>query len=119
MAKISTIKSREILSSGGTPSLEVKVTLENGTVGVASVPYGASAGSHEAQVIFDGDKSRFKGKGMLTAVGTINDKIAPELLGKDAEDQRGADDLMNRLDGTPNKANLGGNAVLGVSLAVA
>lgn len=119
MTAIKSIQAREILSSGGTPSLEVRVELNNGTVGIASVPYGASAGSYEAHVLFDADINRFKGKGMLKAVANINDTIAPEVIGHDADDQRLVDDMMSRLDGTENKANLGGNAILGVSLAVA
>jgi len=117
--KIQSIHAYEIISSGGTPSLEVKVELNSGTVGIASVPYGASAGSFEAYVLFDGDKARYKGKGMLKAVANINEKIAPELVGQDADDQRSIDGKMSILDGTENKSNLGGNAILGASLAVA
>jgi len=117
--KIQSIHAREILSSGGTPSLEVNVELNNGTVGVASVPYGASAGSYEAYVLLDGDKKRFNGKGMLKAVANINEKIASEVVGKDVDDQRSIDEAMGKLDGTENKARLGGNAILGVSLAIA
>jgi len=116
---IKSIQAREILSSGGTPSLEVNVELNNGTVGIASVPYGASAGSYEAHVLFDEDSTRFKGKGMLKAVANINEKIAPEIINKNADDQRSIDVSMVKLDGTDNKENLGGNAILGVSLAVA
>jgi len=116
---IKSIQAREILSSGGTPSLEVNVELNNGTVGIASVPYGASAGSYEAHVLFDEDSTRFKGKGMLKAVAHINEKIAPEIINKNADDQRSIDSLMVKFDGTNNKENLGGNAILGVSLAVA
>lgn len=117
--KIASIHAREILSSGGTASLEVKVTLDNGIHETASVPYGASAGSYEAFVLFDDDKNRFKGKGMLKAIANINNIIAPALVGKNVNDQRVVDLLMCDLDGSENKKNLGGNAILGVSLAVA
>jgi len=119
MATIKSIQAREILSSGGTPSLEVTTELNNGTIGIASVPYGVSAGSHEAHVLFDEDANRFNGKGMLTAVQNINKIIAPDIVGHDADDQRSIDELMIKLDGTDNKKRLGGNAILGVSLAVA
>ena len=119
MAIIKEIKAREILASGGAPSLEVTVTLDTGAVGEASVSYGASAGSLEATVLLDGDKTRFGGKGMLTAVANIKDKITPALLEMEASDQRAIDQKMIELDGTTNKANLGGNAILGVSMAVA
>jgi len=115
---ISSIHAREILSSGGTPSLEVKVTLANSIIGIASVPYGVSAGSYEAHVLFDDDTTRFNGKGMLKAVAIINDTIAPELIGKNADDQRSIDEYMIKCDGTETKSCLGGNAILGVSLAV-
>lgn len=117
--KIKEIKAREILASGADPSIEVTVTLEDGTIGEASVPYGASAGVHEAAVLLDGDKSRYNGNGMLTAVKNVNEIIAPKVIGMDAADQRGIDTLMNELDGTENKSKLGGNSILGVSLAVA
>jgi len=119
MSKIVSIKAREILASGSSPSLECEVTLESGVTGEASVPYGASAGMYEATVLLDGDKSRYNGKGMLKAVANINEKIAPLLVGQDAIDQRKIDQMMRDLDGTENKSNLGGNAILGVSLAVA
>lgn len=118
MSKIQNIFAREILASGGAPSLEVTVTLESGAVGEASVSYGASAGSKEATVLLDGDKSRYNGKGMLTAIANINTKIKEVLVGMDAADQRTIDNKMIELDGTINKAVLGGNAMLGVSLAV-
>ena len=118
MSKIQNIFAREILASGGAPSLEVTVTLESGAVGEASVSYGASAGSKEATVLLDGDKSRYNGKGMLTAIANINTKIKEVLVGMDAADQRAIDNKMIELDGTINKAVLGGNAMLGVSLAV-
>jgi len=117
--KIKSIKAREILSSGTTPSLEAKVILSDGSIGVASVPFGASAGIHEAAVLLDGDKKCYNGKGMLKAVENINKKIAPKLTGKNPFAQKAIDKIMIDLDGTPNKAKLGGNAILGVSLAVA
>lgn len=117
--KIAQITAHEILASGGYPTLEAEVTLDSGTVGVASVPYGASAGSHEASVLVDNDKSRYHGKGMLQAVNNVEQKIRPVLLGKDASDQALIDQLMIDLDGTEQKSVLGGNAVLAVSVAVA
>lgn len=99
--------------------MEVKVILEDGTIGVASVSYGASAGSKEAFVLLDGDKGRYNGKGMLKAVTNVNEKIAPLIIGKDANEQRAIDELMIKVDGTENKSNFGGNAILGVSMAVA
>lgn len=119
MSKIKSIKAREILASGGAPSLEVTVTLESGVTGEASVSYGASAGSREATVLLDGDKERYNGKGMLTAINNINSEIANTLNGMEASEQRMIDEKMIELDGTENKARLGGNAILGVSLAVA
>ena len=118
MSKIQNIFAREILASGGAPSLEVTVSLESGAVGEASVSYGASAGSKEATVLLDGDKSRYNGKGMLNAITNINGKIKEILLGMEASDQRSIDNKMIETDGTVNKAVLGGNAMLGVSLAV-
>ena len=119
MSKIKTIKAREILASGGAPTLEVTVTLESGAIGEASVSYGASAGSHEATVLLDGDQNRYKGKGMLTAVNNINSTISEALMGMEASEQRKIDKTMISMDGTENKAKLGGNAILGVSMAVA
>jgi enolase len=122
MAKIQQIIAREILSSGSTPSVEVKVVLETGTIGVASVPYGASAGISEAFVLLDGDKNRFMGKGMIKAVENVNKIIAPVLIGMDVGEvgsQNAVDQKMIELDGTERKTNLGANAILGVSLAVA
>jgi enolase len=119
MSKIINIFAREILASGGAPSLEVTVTLESGTVGEASVSYGASAGSKEATVLLDGDKTRYNGKGMLKAIENINTAIKNALIGMEAAQQREIDEKMIALDGTVNKAILGGNAMLGVSLAVA
>ena len=119
MAKITQIKAYEILASGGYPTLEVEVSLDSGHVGRASVPYGASAGSHEATVLNDGDVKRYEGKGVMKAISNVIEKIAPIIVGMDAGEQREIDNKMIALDGTENKANLGGNAVLAVSLAVA
>ena len=116
---IELIDAREILDSRGNPTVEVDVVLGDGSVGRAAVPSGASTGAHEAVELRDGDKGRFDGKGVLTAVGNVTDRIAPELYGMDAADQAGIDALLRDLDGTPNKANLGANAILGVSLATA
>jgi enolase len=116
---IELIDAREILDSRGNPTIEVDVMLGDGSVGRAAVPSGASTGAHEAVELRDGDKSRFGGKGVLTAVANVTDRIAPELYGMDAADQAGVDALLRDLDGTPNKANLGANAILGVSLATA
>ena len=116
--KIKSIGAREILSSGSSPSLEARVVLESGAEGKASVPYGASAGIHEAFILLDGGK-RYLGKGMLRAVSNINKKIAPALIGKNSFDQEAIDREMIGLDRTKNKSNLGANAILGVSLAVA
>jgi enolase len=113
------IDAREILDSRGNPTIEVDVVLDDGSVGRAAVPSGASTGAHEAVELRDGDKSRFGGKGVLTAVANVTDRIAPELLGLDASDQAGVDALLIDLDGTPNKGELGANAILGVSLACA
>jgi len=117
--KISKIKAYEILASGGYPTVEVEVTLDNGFTGIASVPYGASAGSHEATVSNDEDQSRYGGKGVLKAINNIKNEIFPAIKDLDVEDQIGLDKKMCELDGTPNKARLGGNAILAVSLAVA
>jgi len=116
---IELVDAREILDSRGNPTIEVDVVLGDGSVGRAAVPSGASTGAHEAVELRDGDKARFGGKGVLTAVRNVNDRIAPELYGMDANDQAGVDDLLRELDGTPNKAALGANAILGVSLACA
>ena len=116
---IELIDAREILDSRGNPTIEVDVVLGDGSVGRAAVPSGASTGAHEAVELRDGDMSRFGGKGVLTAVANVTDRIAPELYGMDAADQAGVDALLRDLDGTPNKANLGANAILGVSLATA
>lgn len=116
---IRNIIAREILDSRGNPTIEVDVRLERGTLGRASVPSGASTGEHEAWELRDGDKTRFSGKGVKKAVANVNDKIAPALKGWDARDQQKIDNKLIELDGTPNKRNLGANALLGVSLAVA
>ncbi len=119
MSKIKSIKAREILSSGSTPSIEVKCKLESGAIGVASVPYGASAGIHEAFVLLDEDKTRYFGKGMLKAVENVNNLISKKIVGLEAFEQRKIDEIMIRLDGTENKKSLGANSILGTSLAVA
>jgi enolase len=114
---ITEIKAREILDSRGRPTVEAEVYLENGGIGHAQVPSGASTGSFEAHELRDEDKSRYGGKGVLKAVANVNEKIAPELEGMDAFDQMAIDRTMIDLDGSPNKANLGANAILAVSLA--
>jgi enolase len=119
MSYIEEIIAREILDSRGNPTVEVEVLLEDGSMGRAAVPSGASTGVHEALELRDGDKSRYLGKGVEKAVENINDKIAAELFGWDARDQEVLDLFMRELDGTPNKAELGANAILAVSLAVA
>lgn len=119
LSNITDVHGREILDSRGNPTVEVEVELESGDVGRAAVPSGASTGENEALELRDGDKDRYLGKGVLKAVENINDKIAPRLLDYDAVDQVGIDRLMIELDGTENKANLGANAILGVSLAIA
>jgi len=119
MTAILDIIAREILDSRGNPTVEVDVTLEDGSFGRAAVPSGASTGAHEAVELRDGDKSRFGGKGVLKAVEAVNRDIYDALSGFDAEDQIRIDQTMITLDGTPNKARLGANAILGVSLAVA
>src|SRR5436853_3166425 len=119
MSAIESIHAREILDSRGNPTVEVEVILEDGSVGRAAVPSGASTGAHEAVELRDGDKSRFLGRGVLKAVHHVNDTIAPRLLGQDALEQAALDRALLDLDGTPNKGKLGANALLGVSLAVA
>ncbi len=116
---IEEIVAREILDSRGNPTVEVEVVLSGGDTGRAAVPSGASTGAHEAIELRDGDQGRFGGKGVLKAVANVNEKIAEELVGWDALDQVGIDAYLCELDGTPNKGNLGANAILGVSLAVA
>ena len=119
MSTIIDIHAREILDSRGNPTVEVDVVLEDGAMGRAAVPSGASTGAHEAVERRDGDKARYMGKGVLEAVAAVNGELAEELIGYDATDQVGIDRTMIEMDGTPNKARLGANAILGVSLAVA
>jgi len=119
MFNINQIKAREILDSRGNPTLEVDVTLENGSVGRAAVPSGASTGAHEAVELRDNDKARFKGKGVLKAVENVNKDLATALIGLNAKDQKSIDHKMIDLDGTENKSRLGANAILGISLAIA
>lgn len=119
MATIVSVYGREILDSRGNPTIEVEVVLEDGSMGRAGIPSGASTGVYEAVELRDGDKSRYMGKGVLTAVKNVNEIIAPEIVGMDALDQVAIDKTMIALDGTPNKAKLGANAILGVSIAVA
>ena len=113
------VQAREILDSRGNPTVEVDVYLEDGTMGRAAVPSGASTGAREAVELRDGDKSRYLGKGVLTAVENVNEKIAAELVDMDVSDQMGIDQLLIEMDGTENKGNLGANAILGVSMACA
>ena len=117
--KIEKIVAREILDSRGNPTVEVDVVLESGIMGRASVPSGASTGEHEALELRDGDKQRYGGKGVEKAVDNVNKIIAPKLIGMSSLNQRGIDYTMLTLDGTKTKSNLGANAILGVSLAVA
>ncbi|MEQ1672191.1 MAG: phosphopyruvate hydratase, partial [Hyphomicrobium sp.] len=119
MTAIVDIIGREILDSRGNPTVEVDVILEDGSMGRAAVPSGASTGAHEANELRDNDKSRYLGKGVLKAVDSVNGEIFDALAGMDAEDQRGIDAAMIQLDGTKNKARLGANAILGVSMATA
>ncbi|MBQ8347176.1 MAG: phosphopyruvate hydratase [Alphaproteobacteria bacterium] len=119
MSEIIDIYAREILDSRGTPTVEVDVVLDSGAFGRAAVPSGASTGVHEADELRDGDKSRYNGKGVLKAVEAVNTTIADELCGFEALEQQEIDQTMIELDATPNKGNLGANAILGVSLAVA
>lgn len=119
MSTIVDVFAREVLDSRGNPTVEVEVVLEDGTIGTAMVPSGASTGAHEAVELRDGDASRYGGKGVLQAVKNVNDIIAPEVIGMEALHQIDIDTLMIDLDGTPNKSKLGANAILGVSLAAA
>jgi len=119
MAKIKSIKAREILDSRGNPTVEVETVLDNKVKAWAGIPSGASTGSHEVLELRDGDPKRYSGKGVLTAVKNVNQKIAPKLIGLDPKNQKQIDELMLKLDGTENKSKLGANAILGVSLAVA
>jgi enolase len=119
MSTIAAVHARQILDSRGTPTVEVDVILDDGTVGRAAVPSGASTGAHEAVELRDGDKSRYRGQGVAQAVENVNELIAPDLVGEQADDQPAIDALLVELDGTANKGKLGANAVLGVSLACA
>jgi len=119
MSEIIDVYAREILDSRGNPTLEVEVFLESGAFGRAAVPSGASTGEREALELRDGDKGRYLGKGVLTAVDNVNNRIADELIGVEATDQIGLDNIMLEMDGTEYKSNLGANAILGVSLAAA
>ncbi len=119
MSTIVDIRGRQILDSRGNPTVEVEVTLSDGSTGTAAVPSGASTGAHEANELRDGDKAKWMGKGVSKAVTNVNDVIADELIGMDALEQIAVDQRMIELDGTPNKKKLGANAILGVSLATA
>lgn len=119
MTSIIEVYGREVLDSRGNPTVEVEVVLESGAMGRAIVPSGASTGAYEAVELRDGDKERFLGKGVLKAVQNVNDVIAPQIVGMDALDQVSIDNFLIELDGTENKGNLGANAILGVSMAVA
>src|SRR5699024_1659094 len=119
MSMIADVYAREVLDSRGKPTVEVEVILDSGAGGRALVPSGASTGEYEAVELRDGDKDRYLGKGVKKAVENVNDTIAPELFGADALDQVGIDHNLLALDGTDNKGNLGANAILGVSMAVA
>ncbi len=119
MSYIEEVVAREVLDSRGNPTVEVEVYLEDGSIGRAIVPSGASTGAFEAVELRDGDPSRYLGKGVLQAVSNVNDIIADEVIGMNPFDQPAIDKLLIELDGTPNKAKLGANAILGVSLAVA
>jgi enolase len=118
-AIIADIQAREILDSRGNPTVEADVILMSGVMGRAAVPSGASTGEHEAMELRDGDAKRYGGKGVLRAVQNIEETIAPALAGADAMDQMGIDAALLDMDGTPNKANLGANAILAVSMATA
>jgi len=119
MSYVSEIFARQILDSRGNPTIEADVLTDEGALGRAAVPSGASTGAHEAVELRDGDKKKFGGKGVLNAIKNVNEIIAPKLLGYDVADQTGIDEMMIRLDGTSNKSNLGANAILAVSMAVA
>ena len=119
MSNISSVRAREVLDSRGNPTVEVDIALEDGARGGALVPSGASTGAKEAVELRDGDPGRYMGRGVLKAVGNVNSVIAPALVGRAASDQRGIDRTLIELDGTENKGNLGANAILGVSLAIA
>ena len=117
--KISKIYAQEVLDSRANPTIKASVVLENGTIGSAIVPSGASTGKREALELRDGDKARFGGKGVLKAIANVNEQICEALVGFNVFNQQNIDDAMLKLDGTPNYSNLGANAVLGVSMAVA
>ncbi|HKC90376.1 MAG TPA: phosphopyruvate hydratase, partial [Candidatus Limnocylindria bacterium] len=117
--RIASVTAREVLDSRGDPTIAVDITLVGGARATAMVPSGASTGAHEAVELRDGDKKRYRGKGVRKAVQNVEQTIAPAIKGRDALDQRGLDDAVIALDGTPNKAKLGANAILGVSLATA
>ena len=119
MSTITDIFAREILDSRGNPTVEVDVTLEDGTKGRCAVPSGASTGAHEAVEKRDGDKKRYMGKGVLEAISGINGELAETLVGFEATDQQAIDNVMIEIDGTENKSRLGANSILGISLAVA
>src|SRR5204863_4927164 len=119
MSYISEIFARQILDSRGNPTVEVDVLTDEGALGRAAVPSGASTGAHEAVELRDGNKKKFLGKGVLKAVANVNELIAPKITGYDVADQTGIDELMIQLDGTPNKGKLGANAILAVSMAAA
>jgi enolase len=116
---IEMVRAREVLDSRGDPTVAVDVFLSGGAIGTALVPSGASTGTYEAVELRDGDPRRYKGKGVTTAVGNVDDIMAPELIGEDASDQSAIDSLLREMDGTPDKSKLGANAILGVSLACA
>jgi enolase len=119
VSAIAFVDAREILDSRGNPTVEVDVVLEDGSMGRAAVPSGASTGKHEAVELRDGDKSRYLGKGVLKAVEAVNVAIAEQLVTMDAEDQVAIDEAMIALDGTPDRSRLGGNALVATSMAVA
>ena len=119
MSFIASIHARQILDSRGNPTIEVDVLTENGVLGRAAVPSGASTGIHEAVELRDGDKSQYLGKGVLKAVDHVREVIADGLIGEEVADQRNLDDIMLEIDGTENKSRLGANAILSVSLAAA
>src|SRR4030081_611513 len=114
---IELLRAREIVDSRGDPTVAVDIILADGSRGTAMVPSGASTGAHEAVELRDGDKARYRGKGVRKAVSNVDDVIAPELMGEDAADQTAIDKLLLELDGTPNKSKLGANAIRGVPLA--
>ncbi|MBI2912825.1 MAG: phosphopyruvate hydratase, partial [Chloroflexi bacterium] len=117
--EIRSVRARQVLDSRGNPTIEAEVTLAGGAAGIARVPSGASTGVHEALELRDGDPARYGGKGLLKAVASVHEAIAPRVAGMRAGDQRAVDEALIALDGTPNKSRLGANAILGVSLAVA